>query len=230
MRKLKFIPTLITIPALIILIYLGTWQLKRLIWKQELIQNIETNINMPSVELSPAMLNSKDLLYRNVTLHGKFLNHQEIHLYGGGRYGQSKDGYLIFTPFQLNNGSYIMVNRGWVPIDYKNNIERHNKGISTISGNIMPPEEKQWLIPDNNLNKNIWFWIDLSAMQSYINHKTPNFYIMQNSPASAIGQYPIIRNLNPRMRNDHLQYAITWYLTALCLLVIFILYHKKPKA
>lgn len=225
------IPTLITIPSLVLLLILGTWQVQRLQWKNGIIADISRQMALPAIEL-PTPVASEIVQYQKIRLTGEFLYDKEIFLYTGKREFKGKDGYDVLTPLKREDGSLLLVDRGWIPIEARNsdafNASRI-KGSVTVEGIVMKGEKNATFTPENNPEKNLWFWIDIPAIRDYLKQDIPAFYILQGQGKDK-SVLPIGSTMNPAMiRNDHLQYAITWYGAALSLLVIYYLYHRKPQ-
>jgi len=230
-------PTVVSVPAFIILLGLGTWQVQRLHWKENLIaertaRTTAAPIALPqaSEHLSPAALD--DLDFRRATATGEFRHDQEMYL--AARTMEGAVGYQIVTPLQLADGSAVLVNRGWVPDIRKDPAKRADGQVSgtvTIDGAIRAPGVQHWLQPDNEPERNIWFWNDLPAMAVHAgippDHLVPVF--LEAGPAPNPGGLPIGGQTHVTLPNDHLQYAITWYALAVGLAVIFLVYHREQK-
>ena len=76
-----FWPTVFSLPALLVLIGLGTWQVHRLEWKNQLIDNFEsraaaTPIELPRGDIAP------DLEFRRLALTGTFDHGREVFMTG----------------------------------------------------------------------------------------------------------------------------------------------------
>jgi surfeit locus 1 family protein len=55
-------------------------------------------------------------------------------------------------------------------------------------------------------------------------------YYVEAGPAANPGGLPVGGQTRVSLPNDHLQYAITWYLFAVSLVVIYFIYHyRKPE-
>lgn len=222
----KLIPTLLTVPALIILLSLSYWQFQRLAWKEGVIEKIAQQIQLPVIEL-PENIDLDQMQYRKVSLEGKFLHDLELHLYAGSMKFKGGNGYYIFTPFRLNDGRIVMVNRGWVIEnlkDSKTRPETLNENELKLTGAIMKSEEKGVYVHDNQPDRNLWFYVNVDEMASWINLPIEKFYILaQDEKGSTLrGQ-----DIKPNLLNNHLGYALTWLSAAISLLVIYILYHRK---
>jgi surfeit locus 1 family protein len=224
--KPKLIPTLFTIPALIILLGLSVWQFKRLAWKEALIDEIKTKIEMPVINL-PKEVNLDDMHYRKIKAQGEFMHNYEMYVYGGTTKPQNEHFYYVLTPFLTDEGKIIIVNRGWVPEKIKKPESREDglvQGRVEVVGAVLHKEEKGLYTHDNQPDKNIWFYINLDEMQKYVGKPVEKFYILAQND---FGEFPKGRKVNPNIYNNHLGYALTWLFSAISLLVIYVLYHKR---
>jgi surfeit locus 1 family protein len=229
--KPTFIPTLFTIPAVIVLLSLGTWQLVRLEWKNNLIGAMNERVAMPVFEMPPIVDNFDDIQYRRVHVTGEFLYDKEVYLFVGAKEFKGAMGYDILTPLRMKNGGVVLVDRGWVPYEKKAAEKRPEtlvSGVVEIEGMIHKGEVQKGFTPDNEVDKNLWFWIDIPAIETYTGLSLQNLYVRElkkgDSNVLPIGGDAVIRH-----RNDHLQYAITWYGLAIILVVIYVIYHTKRR-
>ncbi|NBP73229.1 MAG: SURF1 family protein [Alphaproteobacteria bacterium] len=112
--RLNFWMTVCAIPALMLLVGLGVWQLQRLEWKEAIIaERAERRAAAPIALAEVADENWKDLEHRRVTLRGRFLHDREMLVWNKVRHGQT--GFDLITPLRLENGGTVLVQRGWVP-------------------------------------------------------------------------------------------------------------------
>jgi len=219
-----FFPTCITLICFISCIFLGGWQIKRLLWKNELISRIEQGIANPAVDIAKVK-SSADPIYTKVSVQGKADFSKEMHF---GQYYDNQWGYKIITPVTTNDGTNIFVNLGWVPEAYKA-YEKHKQAFPTsvnITGIVLQANRKAMFAPDNNPEKNFWFWYDLSAMESYSGIKSEPF-IVEVINATWPEKFVKTPSGKPELLNDHLQYAITWFLLAIAVAVIFTIYRRQ---
>lgn len=169
-RRVWFAAPLVLL-ALAILLGLGTWQVKRLYWKEALIADIEERRSASPVPLSDIEAIAKsggDIEYRTVSLSGTFDHARERHFFATH---QGQTGYYIYTPLTLADGRILFVNRGFVPFEMKEPAKRPNGQVAgevTITGLSRAPlvAKPSSLLPDNDIAKNIFYWKDLAAMAS----------------------------------------------------------------
>jgi len=199
-RKLLF-PVGLGLFGVTILCLLGTWQIKRLNWKNNLINEVTNSISMKPqrVDLKNIDINSQ---YLSVVFEGQFLDN-EIHvLFSLKPYGP---GFKIIKPFKLNSGEIILVDLGFVKESDKN-IDRNIKETK-IMGNIFFPNETDYFTPSPNLKKNIWFSRDLEKMSSFLNSSPKMLILSSDLNIPDI----VVTPLNPNFVNNHLQYLVTWF-------------------
>ncbi|HXV25304.1 MAG TPA: SURF1 family protein [Alphaproteobacteria bacterium] len=224
-------PTLLTVPALLVLLGLGTWQVQRLHWKEALIAERQAGLAAPATDWTEATEGPGELLWHRVSAEGRFLHDSELLL--AARSMNGNPGYHIVTPFELGNGSVLLIDRGWVPLERKEpqaRAEGQVEGTRTISGILRPGHRPSWLTPDNQPERNFWFWMDLPAMagSADLEQRAVTEAYLEADAAPNPGGFPIGGQTRTDLPNDHLQYAITWYALALALSVIYILYHRAP--
>jgi len=215
--------------ALALLLALGTWQVQRLHWKEALIERVNDRIAsepVPLEEITALYREGEDVDYRPVTLSGTFLHDKERH-YLATWEGQS--GFFVHTPLQLADGRYIFVNRGFVPYDRKDPATRPEgqvQGVVEIEGlaRLAPSEKPSFLVPENDLAKNIFYWKDLDAMTRSAGLDPSDvypFYVDANDAANP-GGLPAGGVTLINFPNNHLQYAITWYGLAFALACVLV--------
>ena len=209
-----------------ILIALGTWQVERLQWKENLLAEIEQRTHAPPAslgEIESLWARQNDVDYRTVTVTGRFVNGQEHHYFATFA-GMS--GFYVYAPLQLDDGRIIFINRGFVPYDKKEPASRGQsvQGPVTINGLARNPlaAKPSSIVPDNDLKTNIYYWKDLSAMAAQsgipVNRLVPFFIDADKAPNP--GGLPIGGVTIIDLPNSHLQYAVTWYGLAATLLAI----------
>ena len=229
-QKFETIPFFFVSLCVVFLICLGNWQLKRLKEKENFITTIDLNIKNPPVKLTKAQTTLD--LYSKIELTGQFLDGQNIFLYGRRSAYPEKDGYYFLSPFKDSLGDIYLVSRAWIPQTAKKNASSFSaKKEETIVAFVMNGEEKRFFIPDNDAKNNIWFTLDLQEARHKLGITKNDFYLMQigssNLPEGAL---PLTSTYLNVIRNDHLEYAITWYSLAALLCIIYFLYNKQYKS
>ena len=225
-----FWPTLFSLPALVICLALGGWQIERLFWKQDMIAQREAAVTAALAAVPNTFSEARGMEFRHVSDEGVFLNDKEIYLgatsEGGGQ------GYQVLTPLLEPGGRVVFVNRGYIPSELKDPAKR---ALGQITGTVrvqgllrLPPAGRpNWFLPDNRPDLNYWFWVDLTAMSAAdkLGRVAP-FYIDADATPNA-GGWPKGGVTRLTLPNNHLQYAITWFSLAVALIVIYVLFHRR---
>jgi len=218
--------------ALALLIGLGTWQLQRKAWKEGLIAELTERLAQPPAALpAPAAwpsLRQAQEEYRRVKFTAAFDHARESLVYAppsAFRPDVTGIGYWVLTPARLADGSYVIVNRGFVPDGRQNPATRAAGQITgpvAIVGAIRWPEAGNWFSPASDPAHNLWFVRDPGSIAAAkaIKPVAP-FYVEQESPPVP-GGLPQPGKLVVQLRDAHLQYALTWYGLALVLAVVFL--------
>ena len=222
-----FWPTLFTIPSVIVMLGLGVWQVERLHWKNGLLAALEA----PPVPLPQTIDEARQLEFRRVVARGEFRHDAELQRYVAGDTG--KAGVEVITPLRLPDGRLLLVNRGFVPEELKDPSKRPEgqvQGTVEVEGRLRLPRGKPaFYLPANQPERDFWLYVDPPAMAAarHLGEVLP-FYI-DAGPAPNPGGWP--RGSSAlAIRNDHLQYAITWFSLAAALAVIYVLYHRRRSA
>lgn len=219
------------------LLALGTWQVQRLHWKEGLLAAIDerTHAQPASLaEIERRFAETGDVDYWRVTVSGRFLNDDERHFFTTW---QGDSGFNVYTPLQLDDGRYLLVNRGFVPFDRKDPATRREgqvEGRVEITGLARNPipEKPSFLVPENDPAKNIFYWKDLSAMAATsglpADAQVLPFFV-DAGPAPNPGGLPVGGVTIIDLPNSHLQYAFTWYGLAAALLAVSVLWFVRRR-
>ena len=202
MKKLIF-PLVLGAVGTGILIWLGIWQLQRLEWKETVLEQIEARIQDAPVSL-PDRPNEIDDQFLPVQVSGQ-LTTSEIHVLASRK--SIGAGYRLITVFRTD-GRLILVDRGFIPTPEKTT-PRPAKEI-TVTGNLHWPDELSSSIPEPDLPANIWFARDVAAMAAHLETE-PVLLVARSDTADGTDAFPVTSAGIP---NDHLNYAITWFLFA----------------
>jgi surfeit locus 1 family protein len=225
--------TICTALTLAVLIALGSWQVQRLHWKQGEIAKRLARSAAPPIDFPAVTADLDEAEFRRVRVTGRFLHDSEFHLVARTHEGQV--GVQVVTPMVTSRPALrapLMVNRGWVPMaraDPASRPESLPAGEVTLSGILRWPSPPGWISPDNDPARNQWYWIDLAAMTEAVGSRGEDagpmmLYADLSGDPEAL---PIGGQVRLEARNDHLQYAVTWYALAAVLVVIYVLYQLR---
>jgi surfeit locus 1 family protein len=218
--------------VLVALVWLGSWQLQRKAWKESLIDTLEQRLSAPPVPLPPqatwAELDASDHEFRRVKFLGTFPPGQAALVYASAstlRRDVSGPGYWVFAPARTPAGAVIVVNRGFVPEGRQDAATRaasENSGPIELVGAMRWPQQRAWFAPSDSPGQNLWFVRDHLAIAAAKGWgEVAPFFIELERPQPP-GGLPRPGPLEVNLRNEHLQYAITWYGLAVVFAVMFV--------
>lgn len=224
-RRRLLWPTLFTVPALAVLLGLGTWQVQRLHEKETLIAEREARLAAPPLDVAAIGRMTAALERRRVRAAGTFLHDREMHLVARSRHGQA--GVHVVTPMRLVAGGHVLVDRGWVPRDRADPATRaagQVEGTVEVVGILRAGGRPSHWTPDNQPADDVWHYVDVGAMAARAGLADARDYYIVAGDAPNPGGLPVGRRLAVEIANDHLQYAITWYALAAALAVIYLIH------
>ena len=114
--KHKFLFSVFVIFFILVFITLGSWQIVRLNWKNNLILEIENSLKNPPVELTE----SNQENYLKIKTSGSIDFDKQIYIYNLNDKGTP--GFEVINPILINNENYL-INRGWIPFEKKGSKE-----------------------------------------------------------------------------------------------------------
>ncbi len=208
------------------LIGLGVWQLQRLHWKLGLIEEVNRNLAAPPLTLDQALAIGTKAQYHRVRLAGRFDNSREAYVFGTGILGAPV--LHVIVPFRADGGRELLVDRGIVPRDRRDRGTRTRgliEGETTVVGVWRVPDPPGAFTPPPDLVKRIWFSRDVVDIAKADGIKLAAPVIIEADASPNPGGWPKGGQTQVNFRNEHLQYAITWFLMAAGLLGVYLAYH-----
>ena len=240
------IPTLVMLPLLALLLWLGHWQWNRAAEKQTLLDRWASQALLAPVALptastattggnAAANTNASPQFLR-VFAKGAYLPDNQVLLDNQTHGG--KAGYRVLTPLLLADGSALMVDRGWVSLpgnarDRLPNVAVSGTGrqvqgrldhfrqaaLREATGHLSP-------VPDNQ--PRVMNYPDASAVSAAIGRPVyplvllldgnePDGFVRQDAPTLSFGP------------ERHLGYAIQWWALAVTLVLLWSWTALKPK-
>ena len=196
---------------------LGTWQLYRLQWKQDLISQIGEGLKSTPIKYS----NNIKKNYQNVILTGNYNFKDQIYLYSLNDKGQP--GFDVITPFETISKENVLINRGWIKKEFKYSSDI-NTMSNNISGMLRQVNRKNVFTPDNDLKENIWFSINLEEIRKSTGIKFNKFIVYLEDKNIDM---PQPKKITVDVPNNHLKYAITWYSISISIFFYFLYFRRQ---
>ncbi len=214
--KNKFLFSVFVYFIILTLLSLGFWQIYRLNWKLELIEQIENSLKNDPVELS----NIEKKNYLRIKTSGDIDFDKQIYFYNLNDSG--KPGFEVINPIKIGDENYL-VNRGWIPFEKKDLPEINLVDENQIVGTLMLQTKPSTFKPENDIEKNYWFTLDREDILKFTGRNFSEYVIYLN------GDYkiPKPRVITAKISNNHKKYAITWFSMAISILLIYLYFRKK---
>lgn len=205
-----WITALAILIAVSILLSLGTWQIKRLAWKETLIAQIDAAYKTKAENFDAQAIYEE---FDKVKLSGSFINNAA---FIRSKTHDSKVGYHLIMPFQTSEG-IIFVNRGWIEIDTAD-MPQAKTQFDVV---LREATKSNSFIPDNTTDGPYLYWPEISKLETIFGIKSAIPMIARQIPTqNDLARQPYPVGDKPVLKNDHLQYAIFWFTMAFILVVI----------
>jgi surfeit locus 1 family protein len=214
---------------------LGLWQLERLQWKRELLARIEARIGAPPgaipAEAEWPRWDAGEEEYRRVRLTGTFEHARAAPVHGNSprdsRTGDVWQGYFILTPLRLDNGAFVIVNRGFVPTEIIRGggyaVAAQGPAEVTLTGLLRASQQRGWFVPEDDPRRDEWFTRDAAAIAKARGLVRVAPFIVDADATPNPGGWPRGGLTVVRFPNNHLEYALTWFGLAAALAGVFAL-------
>lgn len=197
------------------LLTLGSWQVQRLNWKTELIATLEARLAEAPLALSGAESVEADN-FRQARALGAFREAAgdprvpARFLTSKAPYGP---GFRAITPFRLENGVEILVDRGFTPDQQE--IPAPMAGTVELVGALHWPREVGGFTPEPAVAAGRWFARDVPRLAEALG-TAPVMLVLSEPPGLVSGgagaeRWPQPSPVTIDLPNNHLGYAVTWY-------------------
>lgn len=223
--RLPFRETVMTASGIAILLALGTWQVQRLSWKNDLSARLEQAYDSEGALQSLGdggleNVESGDDSFAYGTLSGAFLRDKAILL--GPRMEEGRVGYHLLVPLEAA-GKTMIVNTGWVSELWQDTFEERLSSLPVdvqVRGLARRPDWSRFS-SKNSPRNDLWFRADVPEIAAAKNLGTVSAAVLY-----ADGIEPSLQDVTPHAerwlpRNKHLQYALFWYALAGALAAVY---------
>ena len=205
MNGWMIVPLVLGIVGIAIMISLGTWQTRRLVWKEALLAEIKSQISRAPVSLEEALVTAHPAKYLSVQTTGTLRGHA-LHVLAS----RNGAGFRVISAMETDSGR-ILVDLGFVADGRKAGVPE-NANVSVV-GNILWPDETDSFTPPPDRVRNIWFARDLPKMAKALETREILVVARKVTPSiKGVRPWPVDTHSIP---NNHLNYAITWFSLAL---------------
>lgn len=218
----------LTIAALLgvtTLVGLGVWQLQRLEWKRALIAAAQTRSHAPPVDIAGLIDKpAREIEYTHATARGTYLP-REAFLFS--KIEDGRVGVQVIAPFRLAGGQTILVDRGFVEAEgsKRESFATPPAGDVEIVGLVRADHVAGPFTPRPDEARRIWYARDAAGMGRGLG-LVPAPRIFLALDAGPPGERPEGGKTKLTFRNEHLEYALTWFSLAGVLVGVYLAYHR----
>jgi len=212
--------TVLSIPILAALIFLGFWQLERAEWKAGLIADWERASAEPPIAPDVAFCSDASPI-------GKVLTVPEARGLQLRVFGHNAAGDVGWRLFQITkpgcSSPPVLAETGFEPLTISRGIE------VPVPIPVKPTDRfiveawpaKQLMAADNFPERNEWHWFDAPAMAAFLGEGAvePRYIL-----ARLEGMPDYLTRTPP---SGHIGYAVTWFGMAIAFVVIYALFHAR---
>jgi cytochrome oxidase assembly protein ShyY1 len=226
---------------------LGIWQLQRRLEKHALIAALNERLAaapeaLPAPSQWNALTPAKDE-FRRVSFTGAYAKLPDAMIYSSGsavREDVSGPGAWAFLPARLADGETVVVNAGFVQNTMQDRAQQDRAVGRLVTGQPVKltgylrfPEAAGTLTPAENIAKRLWFARDHLAIARALgwgegSKPVAPFYVDLESPMPESG-IPKPGPLTVHLKDDHLQYAITWFSLAGAVAIAFAVWWRSQR-
>jgi surfeit locus 1 family protein len=207
----------------LLLLGLGTWQVRRLAWKEAILAQIAQAEAGPPEPLPP-----HPTPYAKVAVTGHLMADKTALYAADVRDSMAGPvlGGLLIEPLRRDDGTTILVDRGWVPLKPMGNVAMPSGEVS-IAGYVRPADTPGWFSARDDIAGRHFYTLDPPVIGKALGLDQVAPFVLVAVGAPPPEGLPIPAEHLPQPPNNHLQYAITWYGLAGALVVIFIVWARK---
>ena len=203
------------------LLALGCWQVQRLAWKRSLIAQVDARLAAKPVP-APVTVGSKDA-YRRVTATGVFERARDSFVQASTVRGP---GWWVITPLRTTDGRTVLINRGYVPA---RTAPLPALGAVRVTGLLRLTEPGGGFLRSNDPAADRWNSRDVAAIAARRGLGAVVPYFIDAQATAATDRGPVGGLTVIRFPNNHLAYAITWFILALMAVGSFIIWFKAAR-
>lgn len=232
-------PALFTAVAVGLFLGLSAWQWRRLAWKEALIERVESRAHAEPTAL-PARadwpsLGAKDYEFRHVRASGRYdLEHEALIFAKPPEGAGVEPGFLVLTPFLLDDGGAILVDRGFIPASKRasDGRKREPAGRQIVTGLLRGPQTRNSFTPADTPEAGVWYTSDARNIADFLHipDAAPFTLALDPPPPEArvpAGDLPRAVGADVELTNNHLSYALTWLTLAAATLGGFLFYVRS---
>lgn len=220
--------SLVTLIAVLLFISLGIWQLERATHKRDIVNRFEARLQAEFKEFAE-IVSLDDMQYRKVILRGRYDDRHTMLVDNQLNNGQA--GFHVVTPFNLDDGRVVLVNRGWVALGESRQVKPEiapQDTVTTVRGTLVSPPEGGFRLGEITISDSwpmLIPFIDIDRLQPiFSNRLLP--VLMWLSPQQ---EDAYVRDWQPVWLSPEKSeaYALQWFSFAVIAIILFVILNLR---
>jgi len=212
----------------VLMVNLGFWQLRRLHERREANAQVTEHVADGAVPIGALLTPSStstdvsDAQWRSVTATGTYDPADQVLI--RNRSLDSNDGYHVVTPLRLPDGTAVLVNRGWIPLEQQAGkaptIPPAPTGVVTVTGRVRGSQHKGRYFsptdpPTGRLSE--LYRVDVPRIGEQVPYQLlPAYLELTATQPPAPTNQPVLIALPELDDGPHLSYAVQWFFFSCC--------------
>jgi cytochrome oxidase assembly protein ShyY1 len=216
---------LLVAAAIVAMVNLGFWQLRRLDQRQAFNEAVASRVELPAEPLDILLAEDSDpdaLEWRSAVAEGTYLPNEQLLVVNRSQGGAA--GSMVVTPLRLADGRVLLVERGFVPLGAE--AADAPAGSVELVGRLRPSQERRrGQLSDpatGELTEAQRLDIDRLAPQLPGPPVAMYVELVTSTPAEA-GPFPQPVDPPELGEGPHLSYAVQWFIFSACVAVGWVL-------
>lgn len=220
---------LLVLVAIVTMVNLGFWQLRRLDERRALNEQVEGRVELPVLALDDVLgpaSTPAGVEWRSVAASGRYLPDEEVTVVNRSQGGAAGD--VVVTPLQLDDGRILLVQRGFVPLGA--DAAPAPAGTVDITGRLRPSQERRrgQLSDPSTGDLTEAQRLDIARLAPQLPGEPVEMYVeLTSSTPSEPGPYPAPLSVPELGDGPHLSYAGQWFIFAAAAAVGWVLAVRK---
>jgi len=216
----RIFTTILVIAAVVTMVILGFWQLDRHSQKTEINERINSRLVQPSIDLNGFILENTSQIaaseyeYRAITVSGSYKQSDSILV--RNRSFKGVPGFWFLTPLELENGSFVIISRGWIPSSAEGYMDSKISAVE-ITGFLRKTESAKGLQKADPEGKELDSLgrVDLVRYEKQLGYEIFPMYIqLTEQNPTQIDSFPRILDIPEFKERQNLNYAVQWFIFA----------------
>lgn len=221
LRPKWIVSHLLVLVLVVVMVVLGLWQLRRLDDRRSANDLVTARLAEPEADIreltGPAddVDAGDDLRFRLATATGRYVADDEVLVRNRSLNGAP--GYWVLTPLAFDDGSAVLVNRGWIPFSFSPDESRLGTeppdGDVTVTGIVRETVVAEGLQRDDPASGVLDDVArpDLDRIRQQLSYPILPVYLQLESQQPPSGDLPVPLDRPDLGEGPHLSYAFQWF-------------------